>query len=472
MAMRRLEFGESLTGLLIDGVRGTPFVGATLRLTREQGVTVEVPYLSNPEADQFDHVRAWFGSQSPPENMLLVTSEGTISLCGVSWSGYSENWGGARTSLGKLRPSITVLGPRDADLTEPLVMGELRSRLDALNEWADLSSITSEPTQTASGMAQALDLHLEQGREITWQQGGATLALKTTWRTSYEFDGYSRTTLISDNVYIQSSFATGPKPFSEHFAEQRKIASLMTFLYGRPLAFREHKLCDERFPARLSSGETYDHPPTELLSRATYRDRVNDIPTRRDLGRPIAYLSELGTDGLETWASNYKKWERFILPSASVLGRPNPILEDVIVSTSMSMEAAGHLLGEQPQERTTWHNGRPTTSTYTYRCLYVLDTRFPEGISDKPALSRAIANTYNTVKHADRGSFPALGAMHATATINRLIVRLLAVHISGKSEALLGPYREGRNLDKIRQVLDGNRLRITPQGQWSHDAPG
>lgn len=40
-----LDFDESLSGLLDDGVEGTPFVGATIRIDRHKGLVVEIPYL-------------------------------------------------------------------------------------------------------------------------------------------------------------------------------------------------------------------------------------------------------------------------------------------------------------------------------------------------------------------------------------------------------------------------------------------
>jgi hypothetical protein len=45
MAVSGLEFGDSLAGLLVDGVEETPYTGATLKMRAGDGVVVEVPYL-------------------------------------------------------------------------------------------------------------------------------------------------------------------------------------------------------------------------------------------------------------------------------------------------------------------------------------------------------------------------------------------------------------------------------------------
>lgn len=475
MGMRRLEFDDSLSGLLIDGVADTPYVGAAFQLARDKGVTVEVPYLSSPDTAQFGHVQAWFNDQSPPTNMVLLTQEGTISLFDIAWSGHSENWGGRRASIGSVRPSLAVLGDRDGALADPLVMSEMHSRLDGLNEWSRLSAVSSDNETDGEGRIQSVTMLLHRDDGITWQQGDATMTIRAGWFHSPEQDGYGRKTTVDDNVHIESTFSSGPTPFWEHFVEQRKVANLMVFLFGRPLSFREHKLRDDLFASRMNGGRIYAHPLTEIISRHTYRERRTEVPSKKDLGRPIAHMAQIGAEGLVTWSENYETWERFILPSVSVLGRMGRFIEDVVISTSMSIEAAGGILGERAGERVTWSRGRtprPTTATHVYRCLDALDVRWPERIRDRVGLSRAIANNYNDVKHYDRGEFPDHDESYVVSEVNQMIVRLLAIHITGRGEELLSSYREGNNLFEIKQVLDGYGLRVDETGDWHRDTDG
>jgi hypothetical protein len=472
MGMRRLEFGDSLSGLLIDGVEDTPYVGAAFQLTRDNGVTVEVPYLSRRDVAQFGHVQAWFKDQSPPTNMLLLTAEGTISLFDIAWSGHSENWGGRRASIGSVRPDLAVLGDRDGVLADPLVMGELHSRLDGLNEWSRLSAVSDDRETDEDGRIQSVTMILHRDDGITWEQGDATMTIRAGWFHSPQQDGYDRTVTVDDNVHIESTFGAGPMPFWEHFVEQRKVANLLVFLFGRPLSFREHKLRDELFASRMMDGRIYGHPLTEIISGHTYQERRATVPSKKDLGRPIAFMTEIGAEGLAMWSANYESWQRFILPSVSVLGRTARFIEDVVISTSMSIEAAGGILGECDGERVTWTRGRiprPTTATYVYRCLNTLDVLWPERIRDRVGLSRAIANNYNDVKHYDRGEFPDHDESYLVSEINQIIVRLLAIHITGRGGELLSSYREGNDLYGIKQVLDGYGLRVDETGRWHRD---
>lgn len=473
MGMRRLEFDDHLSGLLVDGAEATPFVGATLRLTRDKGITVEVPYVADSEVSQFSHVQSWFKDQSPPKNMLLVTQEGTVSLFDIAWSGYSENWGAMRTSVGTMRPALAVLGNRRGELTDPLLMTEMHSRLDGLNDWARHSAVESTSDLDDQHRIQAVTMSLGCDDGMSWRQGDATLTIRARWSRLDEEDGYNRQAIVGNNVHIESTFSSGPMPFWEHFTEQRKVANLMVFLFGRPLSFREHKVRDDLFASVAPDGRMVGVAATEVLSRHTYRERHADVPSRKDLWDPIAYMAQVGIEGLETWSGNYQAWERFILPSASVLGQKERFLEDVVVSTSMSIEAAGGILGPQDGEQITWSRGRrpkPTTATYVYRCLAVLDVKWPERIANRAGMSRAIARNYNDVKHYDRGDFPNFVESHVVSEVNQMIVRLLAVHITGRGAELLAPYRTDKKLYDIGQVLDGYKIRVDEAGRWHRES--
>lgn len=472
MGVKQLEFGDSLSGLLVDGIAGTPYVGATIRMTRDRGIVVEVPYLPDRGTGQFDHVQAWFDSQTPPTNMLLLTHEGPISLFDITWSGYSKVFGGIRTSVGSLRPTFTVLGHRDGELTDELHVTEMHSWLDGLNEWSGLSSVETDYKTDDQARVQSMTIKLEVKTNFSWKQGTATMSLRAGWLHTPEQNGYDRKTVIHDNVAIASSFVSEKASFQDHFAEHRKVAALMTFLFGRQLSFRKHSIRDDSFALR-AGGKVYSTPLTEVIWSGTYRERTREVPSSKQLQNPIASLQQIGVEGLERWASCYEPWKRFILPSASVLGRKGAFIEEIITSTSMSMEAAGGLIGERLGEGATYTKGKkpkPTTATYVYRCLDALAVCWPEGLGDRVRLSRAIANSYNDVKHYDRGDFPEHDEGHVVSEINKMIVRLLAVYVAGRADCILEPYRKSDQFYQIRQLLDVYGLMIDENGKWSRTA--
>jgi hypothetical protein len=469
MAVEHLDFDDSIAGLLVDGDPDSPYVGGTLRMLRGRGVEVQVPYLSSHRSAQFASVDTWFSQQTPPKNMELYTPNGTLSLFDVTWGGHSENWGGVAASIGTLRPSEAVLRERDGDLAEPLEFRTLQSRLDGLSIWARAQAIMSDSTTDEEGRVQSVTYTLNGDELVAWDQGPLRMSLTSTWTTDPQTDGYAASNQLQDFVVLRSHVRDEGVvlPFWDHFVEHRKLATLLVFLFGRSISFREHHLQDERFAARMMGGTVYNHPFYEVVSRHTYRDREAPVPTKEALGRPLAYLPQIGAEGLAKWSEAYDAWNRFILPSSGVLGRTRPFIEDIVISTSMSIEAAGAILGRQAGEDELWNGrGRTPTKVNAYRCLQYLELPL-EVLGDRVGLAIAIANNYNDVKHYDRGDFPEHGATFLVSRLNRLIVRLIALSLADANGALLLPYRNGSELHEIKQEIDGWKAHVDHDGNWS-----
>lgn len=469
MAVEHLEFDDSIAGLLVDGDPDSPFVGATLRLLLGRGVQVEVPYLGSHRSPQFASVEPWFSQKTPPKNMELYTPNGTIALFDITWGGHSENWGGVSASVGTLRPSEAVLRDRDGELSDPLEFRTLQSRLDGLSIWARANAITSESVTDESARVQSVTYKLDGTALATWNQGRMRMTLTSTWTTDPQVDGYSSRNELTDFVVLRSEVAEQGVvlPFWDHFVEHRKIVTLLVFLFGGPISFRQHHLQDARFAARMMDGTVYNHPFYEVVSRHTIRDREAPIPSKESLGRPLAYLPQIDVEGLTNWSDTYDQWARFILPSAGVLGRTRPFIEDVVISTSMSIEAAGGILGAQDGEEELWNGkGRPPTKVNVFRCLHFIGLPL-SAYGDNVGLAIAIANNYNDVKHYDRGDFPDQGQTFLVSRLNRLLVRLIALSLVDRDGTLLKPYREGSELYEIKQEFDAYKATVDHDGNWT-----
>lgn len=168
-----LDFDESLSGLLDDGVEGTPFVGATIRIDRHKGLVVEIPYLLGTDNRQFEHVRRWFTSREAPTNMELLTPEGCVSLFGITWLGHRELYGRANASIGRLQPSVAVFDSREGSFENPLLMDELYSWVDGLNDWSELTAVSVKPSVDERNIPYQLEFMLRSEPGVEWVQGDA-----------------------------------------------------------------------------------------------------------------------------------------------------------------------------------------------------------------------------------------------------------------------------------------------------------
>src|SRR5699024_9123624 len=181
MEIESLEFGQSVAGLLIDGVDDTPYTGATLKLERRRGAVVEIPFIEQDEQNQFSHVSDWCNTTNPPLNMYLETPDGRIGLFGNHWDGHRLSGG---VSLGKIRPREVLIGPCEAPLDTPLDLDKVHSRIDGLQVWTGLQSVTHVPSTDSNGFTQSLSVNAERKHSESWRQGDATLHFQSTWKTT------------------------------------------------------------------------------------------------------------------------------------------------------------------------------------------------------------------------------------------------------------------------------------------------
>ncbi|MFD4754423.1 hypothetical protein [Streptomyces sp. NPDC058426] len=425
---RNFEFGEAVTGMLVDGVEDTPYVAASLHLDPESGARIEVPYIDIPGTSQFEATTEWFHSRRPPKNLLLTSLDGDVSLFDCHYAGHTVNYP-RNIGVGKLRPTYVVLHRRDEDLNTPLQVREVKSQIDGLIEWTGFTSIKRRNESNDARLIKKVIYEVANSNHVTWRQNSATMTLKSDWLINP--NTYSIT--LNDGVSLTSSYDE-PQSIDVHLTEHRKVAALLSFIFGCAIYFRSHELRDPAFTNKTLSGRVIEQPFFQFLSRNTVREHGRPKPRPGSLRHPLASLERLNQNGLEEWSYRYDDWSRFIHPAVSALNRPGAILENLVVNAAMSMEAAGNLIGEVAEESPTLRsNGKPTTATYMYRCLIRTGWDWSEIGASPVGLARAIANNYNTIKHFDRGHFPDPVETHLVSSLTALVVRMLALRIAQPS---------------------------------------
>lgn len=457
MAITSLTPGQSYVGLLIDGVDGTPYTGATLRM-EERGPVVDVPFISRDETGQFAHVDEWFRTQTPPQNLILHTPDGMIGLYGIRWRGHSVRSG---VSLGQLTPSETLLGRYEGSLSEPFKVAEARSAVDGLRQWTQLYGITSDREIGEDG-TEDLVVRVTTGVESTWQQGEATMSLMSDWRTAApDVDPHSGLNISTQPVLV-SKFPE-PRPLNDHINEQRKVVHLLTLIAGSPIHFRQHHVGDEQIVLRSMGATVLGHPKVEAISSHTVQDYAQPRPNKNALDKMLTRFSDVGEAGMVRWNEQYEPWKKFILPAAGDFGRTGSFMEDTIISMSMSLEAAGKMIGERPGENDTYEHNRPITATQVYRCLDVIGVSWGE-IGNNAGIARGIARTYNSIKHFNSGEYPDAAVSHLVSGITQMIVRLMTLHLLDESGSLLAQYREVGAMRDLENRAKHYRLSFDARG--------
>lgn len=463
MVFQGFRAGDSYTGLLVDGVDGTPFVGASLSLDPDRGVILTVPFM-NSEGDgnsgrQFGIVREWFLPGAVPTNMLFVSQRAEFTLFDVGFARLVNN---LRVAEGTLRVGVAVAGLRaeNVPLQKPLELKHLYSEIKGLYEWSGITGANWTPETDDAGRVQRLRGALETVEPRTWQQGQAAMTLNNKWTASTQAQGLH----APERTVLRSSFPT-PQPLSAHLLEHRKFQAFLVMMSGKSAPFAKHQLEDESFARWRADGSVADRPSRDVIVSATFTEHQRLHPIEKGATGFIASISKIDVAGLERWASNYEDWRRFILPAVGLLARQGIFVEDKVSSLAMSLEAAGHAIGKvEGEEKTYGHKNKKTTATWFFRCFAHLGWDFSALADSSIGLARAVASNYNDIKHADRGDFPRFEETSLVAEVLELTARSIALKLA---EPDAGQTLEQSQLyRRLISKFDGYHLHVNGHGKW------
>lgn len=104
--------------------------------------------------------------------------------------------------------------------------------------------------------------------------------------------------------------------------------------------------------------------------------------------------------------------------------------------------------------------------THINRCLYDIDVEWGGYVESTMGLARAIANTYNGIKHFDRGEFPDSEETYLVSLVLRQVVRLMTLHIHDSTRTLIEDFQEKNALWRIHEHSTLSDLRIMSDGSW------
>ncbi|WP_339619450.1 hypothetical protein [uncultured Salinibacterium sp.] len=424
MANKPLEIGEWHAGILFSGGEGAYALAAVLSFESSRGVRLEIPHIGHGADAQFTVVRGWFRSHTPPKSLVFSSGSHRLALFGLRWGGYSEY---GNVTSGVLFAEDAVAGTRVGDATDDLTLTELQSQMDALYEWTAFRAANYETVTDAEGFVRRIEASVETVDELSWKQGDATLSLTTRWSTDN-----SRPGLHVDEWTVLRSVFDEPRGVEDHMKEHVKVRLLLSILYGAEVSFRRHDVVDERFHPRTLGGEIYSRSGQQLFTARTFREASRPPMTEETLRKGVAALPQIGKVGLELWGAKFDQWKRFIHPAAGILSRERAFLEDRVVSLSMSLEAAGQLLGKADGEEATYRGGRKpeTMATYVFRCVASLDVDWARAADSQVGIARAVADNYRKIKHFDTGDdFPNGDETFLVSQVAAVVVRLLTANL-------------------------------------------
>ncbi|MEU8051090.1 hypothetical protein [Micromonospora haikouensis] len=457
MGQPTLEPGDKRTGVFIHAEnKSSPCVVGALWIDPRLGVLAEIPYIESG-TDQFTTPAQWFRHEQAPRNLLFRSEDLKISLFGCRITRIVQ---GSHLDIGRLRAQEAVFAERSGDIDDELRVTTLVSHIEGLAEWSGLSSVEWESERIASPGRRRdhrIRYTVQSNQGFDWPQGIARMKLRTLWRhESAALPGIH----LTDDTVLESRFHE-PRPVSDHLAEHRKFRDLISLITGTGARFLRHSVRDRRFGMRTLEGKIHGADYERLIAAQTVADHYRHASDTGASDWPMLTARNLSPESLTWWGREYEISRRFILPTTSTLQRSNTFAEDRVVNASMSIEALGTALGKIHGEEPTLNSkNRITTATYFYRIIETvgMDSSLIAGSSAE--LAKALANTYNTIKHASRGDFPdGLHTIYAGRP-SLMLIRMAVVRRLPGAQPAVASYASSWPVRRIMEGMKDNGVTV------------
>ncbi|UFS57640.1 ApeA N-terminal domain 1-containing protein [Subtercola endophyticus] len=452
---------------------------ATLRFDADLGVFFEVSDAATGSffSDDSNHPSVWFrGEAHIPDQCIFESLEGSITLSRIRNTYRSQNF---RVSGARFAASEAVLAPTLAAINEPALFDDFVSHFDGLAEWWGARNLVVDHIAYDNGLARRVAITTREDIEpIRWPQNGASMRIELGWLSSSADHGRSQT--LAQTTMLISEFPE-PRSADEHLTEHWKVKSLMSLVFGIRLAYREHAITSKAaYFAELRSNpagelEQKYFPRRPFVTRRTSQDFVTPTHQHSDFINPVFWLSEIGPEGLQRWGEAWDgEWERLISPTVSVLSRPRPFIEDVILATGIFLDAWGKEAPRADGEKSTYSkNGNrasPTFATYIFRALTLCGADWSDATTSNIGLSIACRQIYTAVKHAELDQ-PDPTQMMLISDVLLLLVRMVALRRVDVEGSLVARFGNDWAMKKHLQGFDGVNLVIDENGNFVSKRP-
>lgn len=433
--------------LFVDLEQLRPLQTAALLLNPGDAPLILVPYMDH--VPQFEDVARWFRSRNPPRSLLFVDTKGAVTLTGVRWQGTSSSGLHAR---GKMTADVAVMGV-PSTMAPEFRVEQFMSRIDGLDEFAGFHPV--ELSEEALGRG---DVHVavDDSERVECRFGDFTYSINSA--APWESIG-SRTFSVSSAPFIQTLSEAGARP-EDHLAAHWAIRALLILLHGKPLAWREHKLCDRQFGSRPGSAEERGLEYVDVIMSGTAGDFAASAPKPHSLSFPAATLTDLGAEGLRKWIELYAddNFRRAVDPAVEVINGATRFLEPQVMMLAISLDRFGAFRYGDRKRR--------ALEIHILKCLRDCGLQWPS-IGRPAAIANAIAKINNDLKHPDRNSYPEGAQLRCLRDLARLIVRAQVLDVCGTSTVLRDALLQSAESRDVIWLFNELHMRLDSSGNFS-----
>jgi len=459
-AHEAITFGRHYPGVL-QSHAGDRFVPATLIFEERLGAQLEVVFMTRDDLGDFPIQREWFDANRTniPRNLNFYGKELRLGLYGTRMLEVNP---GNYVTVGTFTAENVVFRDRDVSLNEPLRVTEFQSRLDGLGELTRLRASEVEHERDNDGRVHALHITIRSPQSLVWHQGDAEVSISVHWRGSPGNEDVH----VTESVILVTKFEE-PRSINEHLNEHDKVRTLLSVLMDGPALYRGHAVRDSTVTDRYITGEPFDNPLVNLLSRRTLAEH----------GAPAAHKTiwlELTAFGRQVAPADFANWDKTFTPEVEralssfleLMSRNAHSVADRIVNTGIAIEKFGRLLAPVDGERWSYRGSKTTYNTFAYRCVMTVGADWST-IADSPqGVAAAIRWAYTSSKHPAETP-PDPREEYLISRLMMAVMRLVIVRRADSVGDLANSYVESWQFRQLGESLfEHARVRIDDSGHF------
>lgn len=395
--MPETPLDHSRIGFLVDGIADTDLMSAVYEYD-SLGVRVQVPFHLD------DDVRGrWWSSgivyaddpsrtkhsYSPPSELDYYDSVGSVGLVGCHSAPSTQRYGGGKPSvgLGMIRAAYAIEGAYSSkNYVKP---NGLRSEIDGFASWLGFSALTSTVTFKKDGTNRSITTTAAPVEDMKL---GRSLNLRAVARGS---SSGQRTPLVTyRNEVLLQTFVNTPTSWDDHLAIHVGVRNLLRIAAWKPLNFESHAAACKKESVVIGDTDRQSWCPVRTvktsLSPGTWTARDRFLFTYSDIGRT----------GITRWLKLAKQYSRGIDPLVRLLDLEGATIDAHMMQLGVAVEAIGY--------QALIDSGKTPTAANTTSVKGRIDFLIAEaGASvsfDTTTFAQDLADSYNSVKHANRTS--------------------------------------------------------------------
>lgn len=412
MSKNTLNIGEIRIGTLFDGNEATPELTANLELD-ETGILLSCPW-GPGESSVFMH---WFLNnvnfnhevptelKNIPSVLHFHDSNGPVQLIGCRSAGFHTDLLSGR-GIGKIRAEFAVFN--GSPLSSFDFVNGMRSNLKGLRKWIGRTSIRLvQPPHDES-----YEFSIKQFEVVTIP-GNPEVTFRGIPRFQKDENGVQ---LFDDSVIQTRSEKLAS--LHEHLVVHEAIGDLLSISswHFEDIEVKALMRIDSPHASlgQVANGEKWNEAIRPLI-----KDSTNQ---KQDNRNHFIEFDSIGELGVETWLKIHRDYSRAIRPILGSLGMKDAAIEVQFAQLCFGLEALGFLLKAESDGETAAKSRKFTFEKRLHLIAEQISAALP---FDCDVEFRAIANSYNGIKHANR-EFPELISSANSWRVGVLLFRMWA----------------------------------------------